>query len=67
MPMNRSEQLTEVLQWPGVVDAARQLGISLNRAYTLVWTNKLLAQKIAGQWRVSPNAIEERLARKAQK
>jgi hypothetical protein len=66
MPAKRqSEQITEVLTWPGVVDSARQLGISINRCYHLVWTGKLSTQKIAGSWRVSPAAIEERLAKKA--
>jgi hypothetical protein len=56
MPTKR-EELTEVLEWPGVVEAARQIGISINRTYHLVWTNKIAAQKIAGHWRVSPEAI----------
>jgi hypothetical protein len=65
----KREQLTEVLEWPGVVEAAREIDISINRAYHLVWTGKLLAQKISGQWHVSPSSIaayaERRAARKA--
>jgi hypothetical protein len=63
--MKRAAALTEVLEWPGVTQAARQLGISINRTYHLVWTGKLAAQQIAGQWRVSPEAINSRLALKA--
>jgi hypothetical protein len=62
--MKRAE-LTEVLQWPSVTETARRLGISINRTYHLVWTGKLPAQQIAGQWRVSPEAINSRLAMKA--
>ena len=64
MSMKRAAALTEVLEWPGVVETSRRLGISINRTYHLVWTGKLPAQQIAGQWRVSPDAIEERLATK---
>jgi excisionase family DNA binding protein len=66
MATKRAMALTEVLEWPGVAETARRLGISLNRTYALIWTGKLPAQQIAGQWRISPEAIEQRLARKAQ-
>ena len=65
MTPKRSTELTEVLEWPGVTETARKLGISINRTYHLVWTGKLPAQQIAGQWRISPEAIGERLAKKA--
>lgn len=67
MPTKREEQLTEVLEWPGVVEAARLIGISINRTYHLVWTNKIVAQKIAGQWRVSPKAIAEYSSHRSQR
>ncbi len=65
MTEKRAAALTEILEWPGVVETAKRLGISINRTYHLVWSGKLSAQQIAGQWRVSPDAIEARLARKA--
>jgi hypothetical protein len=62
---NRTPALIEILEWPGVVETARRLGISINRTYHLVWSGKLPAQQIAGQWRISPEAINSRLAMKA--
>lgn len=60
-----TQQILEVLDWPGVNESARRLGISINRTYHLVWSGKLPAQQIAGQWRISPDAIAARLAAKA--
>lgn len=59
-----TQQILEVLDWPGVNESARRLGISINRTYHLVWSGKLPAQQIAGQWRISPDAITARLALK---
>jgi len=64
MTTKRTAELAEVLAWPGVSQAARQLGISINRTYHLIWVGKLTAQQIAGQWRISPDAINSRLQMK---
>lgn len=69
--MSETAKLAEIVSWPGVHDMCRQLGISINRGYVLVWSGRLAAQKIGGQWRVSPKAIErystEREARRAKR
>jgi len=57
--MSETAKLTEIVTWPGINEMCRQLGISLNRGYSLVWCGRLAAQKIGGQWRVSPRAIEK--------
>lgn len=57
--MSESIRLNDVVAWPGVGEMCRYLGISLNRGYSLVWSGRLAAQKIGGQWRVSPKAIEK--------
>ncbi len=69
--MSESPKLTEIITWPGVHQMCRELGISINRGYVLVWSGRVAAQKIGGQWRVSPRAIEryanEREARRVKR
>jgi len=69
--MGEIPKLAEIVAWPSVNQMCRELGISLNRAYALVWSGRVAAQKIGGQWRVSPRAIEryseERKARRIRK
>jgi len=64
-------KLAEVIGWPSVIEMCRSLSISINRGYALVWAGRIAAQKIGGQWRVSPRAIErysaEREARRARR
>lgn len=51
-----------VLQPTGfsVAEVARELGISLQYAYSLVYSGKLPAQRLAGRWRISSKAVDER-------
>lgn len=44
-----------------VYEAARRLGSSAAYVYTLIYTGKLQAEKIAGAWRVQQAAIDARL------
>jgi hypothetical protein len=47
------------------IDAARQLGIELNRVYVLLRLGRLAGRKIAdGTWRVDMRAVEDRLQRR---
>jgi excisionase family DNA binding protein len=43
------------------IDAARRLGIDLNRVYVLLRLGRLNGHKQGGEWRVSRDAVEERL------
>jgi excisionase family DNA binding protein len=43
------------------IDAARRLGIDLNRLYVLLRLGRLNGHKLGGEWRVSRVAVEERL------
>lgn len=43
-----------------IAETARALGVTLNHVYSLVWAGRLDARKIAGQWRVSAEAVEAR-------
>lgn len=56
--MSETAKLAEVVGWPSVIEMCRELKISTNRGYVLVWTGRVAAQKIGGQWRVSPQAIK---------
>jgi excisionase family DNA binding protein len=66
--MGENAKLTEVVAWPGVNEMCRFLQISLNRGYALLWSGRVSAQKLGGEWRISPSAIaryaEERKARR---
>jgi excisionase family DNA binding protein len=42
-------------------EAARRLGVAISYLYSLVWSGKLEARKVKGQWRISANAVESRL------
>jgi excisionase family DNA binding protein len=48
------------------LEATRRLGISLEYLYRLLWTGKLPGKKVGKQWRVSPEAVEERLRRRGE-
>ncbi len=43
------------------VEAARRLGVGLDYLYSLLWTGKLAGRKVNGSWRVSAEAVEERI------
>ena len=43
------------------IEAARKLGVGLDYLYSLLWTGKLKATKVGKQWRISSEAVEERL------
>jgi hypothetical protein len=47
------------------VEAARRLGVDLNRVYVLLRLGRVAGRKIDGQWRVSSLAVEERLRERA--
>jgi excisionase family DNA binding protein len=57
--MSENAKLVEVVAWPGVNEMCRMLKVSLNRGYALLWTGRIAAQKIGGQWRISPGAIAQ--------
>jgi excisionase family DNA binding protein len=40
-------------------EAARRLGFALSYIYSLVWSAKLPARKLAGRWRIPVVAIEQ--------
>jgi predicted site-specific integrase-resolvase len=43
------------------IDAARRLGIDLNRLYVLLRLGRIGGQKVNGEWRVQASAVEQRL------
>jgi hypothetical protein len=43
------------------IDAARRLGIDLNRLYVLLRLGRVGGHKINGEWRVPAHAVEQRL------
>jgi excisionase family DNA binding protein len=47
-----------------VVEATRQLGISLDATYKLIYARKLAARKANGRWRIPISAVEKRLRAK---
>ena len=57
--MSESAKLTEIVAWPGVHEACRKANVSINFGYAMIWSGRWAAQKIGGQWRVSPRAIEK--------
>jgi len=48
-------------------EASRQLGISIDYLYRLVWSAKLPAHKEADTWRISASAVRERVAKRQAK
>jgi len=52
-----SESVSEMT----ALDAARTLGIDLNRLYVLLRMGRLEGRKVDGVWRVSHQAVQERL------
>jgi hypothetical protein len=46
------------------IDAARRLGIDLNRLYVLLRLGRLDGHKVNGEWRVCGRAVEERLRKR---
>ena len=44
-----------------VAEAARRLGVALTYVYSLLWAGKLTARKINRQWRISADAVADRL------
>jgi len=57
--MSENAKLVEVVAWPGLNEMCRILKISTNRGYSLLWTGRIAAQKIGGQWRISRGAIAQ--------
>lgn len=47
------------------VEACRQLGVTLDYLYRLALAQRLPARKVAGTWRISAAAVEERARRRA--
>jgi hypothetical protein len=46
------------------IEAARRLGIDLNRVYLLLRLGRLDGHKVDGEWRVCGRAVEARLQRR---
>jgi excisionase family DNA binding protein len=44
-----------------VAEAARRLGVALTYVYSLLWSGKLKARKVNGQWQIPSEAIQSRL------
>ena len=44
-----------------VAQTARTLGIAIGYVYALIWSGKLRAKKVNGQWRVSAEDVAARL------
>jgi excisionase family DNA binding protein len=42
-------------------EAAQRLSVRLDSVYSLIWAGKLEAHKLDGRWRVSADAVDERL------
>jgi excisionase family DNA binding protein len=57
--MSETAKLAEIVTWTGVNEMCRVLQVSLNRGYALLWSGRISAQKIGGQWRISPAAIQQ--------
>jgi excisionase family DNA binding protein len=49
----------------GMREAASMLDVSLQHVYRLVWEGRLSAVKIDGKWRISAEAVQSRLDKKA--
>jgi excisionase family DNA binding protein len=47
-----------------VIEAARQLGISLDALYRLIYADKLQARKEGKKWLIDSNAVEERIKKR---
>lgn len=54
----------EVLMELSALEAARRLGIELNRVYMLLRLGRLAGRKVDGEWRVCKRAVEERLRKR---
>jgi excisionase family DNA binding protein len=48
------------------IEAARRLGVGLDYLYSLLWTGKLEARKVNGRWRISIEALDQRLKRRSE-
>lgn len=44
-----------------VAETARKLNVTLHHVYSLLWAGRLEGRKTNGQWKVSANAVEDRL------
>jgi excisionase family DNA binding protein len=44
-----------------VAETARRLGVALTYVYSLLWAGKLKAHKVNRKWKVSAEAVENRL------
>jgi predicted site-specific integrase-resolvase len=47
------------------LDAARRLGIDLNRLYVLLRLGRIEGRKVEGEWRVPGHAIEQLMSRRS--
>jgi excisionase family DNA binding protein len=48
-----------------VAETARALGVTLHHVYALIWGGQLIAKREGGQWRISSDVIEARLAERS--
>ena len=60
------EQVVTDAEEVSPAETARRLGIGLGQVYVLLWSSKLAARKVNGQWMVSAVAIAKRLKAKQQ-
>jgi len=42
-----------------VSQTARRLGYTIGWVYSLVYTNKIVASKVSGRWRIPMSAVQE--------
>lgn len=48
-----------------VAETARALSVTLHHVYALIWGGQLTAKKVGGQWQISTDAVEARLAERS--
>ncbi len=55
--------MSDIVSEMTALEAARTLGVDLNRLYILLRLGRIDGRKINGEWRVPGHAVEERLQR----
>lgn len=56
-----SQEQVQNRGWVSPVEAARRLGVGLFYLYPLLWTGKLVGEKVNGRWRIPVAVVEQRL------
>jgi excisionase family DNA binding protein len=60
MDQKRSDETREMT----AMEACRRLGVSLDYLYRLLYAQRLPARKVDNVWRISAEAVEERVRRR---